>query len=130
MKTQIPPKPVRTGGDMGPRDRWVNLLRRHFRLTTDDLRRKRGQRRFDVEGTIAEVLLENMERPDTAPPLTMSVIDVSPGGVMLRSFDPLPAGLGLAMRFTLGSDDITLMGRVMHCTETLGGYKVGVKLLF
>ncbi len=135
MKTQTPSKVVVAQAEapvteIGTRARWMGMLCRHFRISSDDQRRKRLQRRFDVENTIAEVLLENMERPEDAAPLTMTVVDVSPGGVMLRSFDPLERGTGMAMRFKLGSDDVTLMGRVMHCTATLGGYKVGIKLLF
>lgn len=135
MKTQTPSRVAVAQTDapvteIGTRVRWMGMLCRHFKISSDDQRRKRLQRRFDVENTIAEVLLDSMERPEDAAPLTMTVVDVSPGGVMLRSFDPLERGTGMAMRFKLGPDDVTLMGRVMHCTPTLGGYKVGIKLLF
>lgn len=136
MNTRTPSRMARAQAEkpattaVGSREQWLGMMCSHFKVSADEQRRKRGHRRFDVENTIAEVLLENMDRPESAAPLTMCVIDVSPSGIMLRSFEPLQRGVGIAMRFTLGPDDVTLMGRIMHCTPTLGGFKVGVRLLF
>ena len=111
------------------RDEWLGILARHGVGGCDPVRR-RGQLRTDVEWGMATVSVAGQERPAAAPPLTMTILDISSGGLRLRSFEPLPRGTGVGLAVSLGEDEAWLQGFVMHCTPMLGGHKVGVELYF
>lgn len=112
------------------RDDWMAILSRHGDGGYDAQRRNRVLRRIDVEWGLATISVAGLERPADAPPLTMTLLDISPNGVMLRSFEPLKRGVGIGMLLTIGEDEAWLQGYVMHCTPMLGGHKVGVQLHF
>jgi hypothetical protein len=109
---------------------WQAIVARHGESGRDPVRRNRTQQRTDVEWGMATISVDGLERPPAAPPLTMTVLDISAGGLMLRSFEPLKRGVGVGLALSLGDDEAWLQGYVMHCTPMLGGHKVGVELYF
>lgn len=88
------------------------------------------QQRVDVEFGMATLSVAGLERPAGSPPLTMTLLDISPDGLMLRSFEPLKRGVGVGILLSVDESEASLQGYVMHCTPMLGGHKVGVQLLF
>jgi hypothetical protein len=52
-------------------------------------------------------------------------------GVMLLSHEAVPEDIPAVLAFTADDDDEhRLVGEIVHCTSTVGGYKVGVRLHF
>jgi hypothetical protein len=53
--------------------------------------------------------------------------DVSEGGLGLRTRQRVP--VMALVRVTAGDDDRSVLGRVAHCTDTLGGFLVGIEFM-
>jgi hypothetical protein len=49
---------------------------------------------------------------------------------MLRSHEPVPARALLAIELYFGDQSVVVLGEVRHCTETVGAFKLGIKLQF
>jgi hypothetical protein len=63
--------------------------------------------------------------------IRVRLMDAAPDGLMLLLLRQAPVATGLPVLLTLDTDEgenAVLMGVVMHCTSTVGGYKVGVRL--
>lgn len=112
------------------RDDWLAIVRRNGRDEVETTHIHRAMERSGVESGLATISVAGLHRPADAPPLMMTVLDISAGGVMLRSFDPLECGAGVGLLLSLGDDEAWLQGFVMHCTPMLSGHKVGVQLCF
>lgn len=61
---------------------------------------------------------------------TCALLQVSAEGLTLRSHDEIPLHELLAIEVRLTDRAVLLHGRVVHCTGTVGGYKLGVLLTF
>jgi hypothetical protein len=52
-------------------------------------------------------------------------------GVMVLSHEEVPEDIPTLLAFTADNDEEhRLVGEVVHCTSTVGGYKVGIRLHF
>ncbi len=63
--------------------------------------------------------------------LRVKLLNASADGVMVLTREEVPADISAVMAFN--SDDeieYVLAGDVVHCTSTIGGYKVGIRLRF
>jgi hypothetical protein len=49
---------------------------------------------------------------------------------MLRSHERVPVQALLAIELYFGDQSVVVLGEVLHCTETVGAFKLGVKLQF
>ncbi len=61
---------------------------------------------------------------------TGNLLNVSAGGVMIQFRKRLEMGQTLDMVVYVDDEPFRLVGRVNHCTMTLGSYKIGVALVF
>ena len=59
-----------------------------------------------------------------------ALLQLSDHGLMVRTERELPAYIGVAVQVALEDETATALGRVVHCTSTIGGYKVGIELSF
>jgi len=55
---------------------------------------------------------------------------VSPEGLTARAPREVPVDVRFALDVEINGETLCLRGRTMHCTQTIGGYKVGVRLIF
>ena len=107
------------------RDRWRGLVARHAEATPREHRR-RNQRHYVEFGSVTLRFLEKGQPVEK----TGKLLNVSRGGLMLKQYQEIDIGTKLQIDVLAGDDALTVAGRVAHCTETLGGFKVGVKLEF
>jgi hypothetical protein len=59
-----------------------------------------------------------------------TVLEISADGVTFRSRERIPLDEPVVIELTLGGGLVALWGHVVHCTQTVGAFKVGVKLEF
>ncbi|MBI5866004.1 MAG: hypothetical protein HZB38_16165 [Planctomycetes bacterium] len=110
--------------------RWIDLVARYGSPGNHDIRRYRADQRYDIEWGLAEVKVDGREREPNSPPLTMTLLEVSPAGVMLRSFENYPRETSMSLHIWIGEDEVWVRGTVKHSTLTLGGFKLGLQLEF
>ena len=105
--------------------RWLEIVSRYVSPETEPpVRRK--YRRYGMVG-VAQLSYQEDARPLTC---TLSVLQISAEGLMLRSHKALPVGTPVQMEVTLEDEPLPLVGWVRHTTQTVGGYKIGVELQF
>lgn len=57
-------------------------------------------------------------------------LNVSRRGVLLRVRERIADHTPVVVQMMLVDERIVLLGRVTHCTETVGGFKIGIELRF
>lgn len=60
----------------------------------------------------------------------MSMMNLSPGGLMLKCEFEFEQGTQMLIEINPDGKPFHVVGVVKHCTQTLGGYKIGVRLIF
>ena len=88
--------------------------------------RRREARHIAPLGT-ARLAYEQAGLPELQ---TGKVLNISDHGAMIVTRQEIPEHAVLMMKISLGEDAFLLVGRVMHSTQTVGGYKIGIKLDF
>ena len=58
------------------------------------------------------------------------LLNAALAGVMVRSRRELPLNLAVVLTFCADDQECALPGVVAHCTETVGGFKLGIRLRF
>jgi hypothetical protein len=110
------------------RERWIYIVGAASDIEPDPPVRRRAAR-YDLAYGSALVRFRHpghgrlLER-------TCNVLEVSITGLMLRSRDELPEQTSLYLEACVGEELAWLRGTVMHCTTSVGAYKVGVRLDF
>lgn len=61
---------------------------------------------------------------------TWDIIQISAGGLTVRSEEDIPEDTPLMLKINFDGNPIPAKGLSRHCTQTLGGYKLGIKLMF
>jgi hypothetical protein len=108
------------------RERWQEILSQYVTPEIEPpIRRK--TRRYGVEFGVVRLLYE--ENGDSAERI-VSLLQASTDGMMIKNHKPIRTRTRLCMELTLGDDTVSLRGHVAHCTQTVGGYKVGIELEF
>jgi hypothetical protein len=104
---------------------WERLLSRYPQEQHPEHRREHGRR----ETTIGTVELSlDCETPQFAH--IGKVLNMSATGLLLRLREEVEPRTPVLLRVTLTEGQATLLGRVVHCTPTVGAFKVGVFLSF
>ncbi len=110
---------------LASRESWREFVQSFDAVEQPEHRRRAA--RHDVGHGFVEVY----ELPQTTKLVTTgTVINVSENALMLRT--RASVGIAMQIRIELGVDDdeFVLIGEVRHCTPTVGGYKLGVELLW
>jgi hypothetical protein len=90
-----------------------------------------GRRRTDERYYIALGSVKLAFEQDGAPvERTGRVLNASEGGLMIKQYEGIPPETLLQIEATIGEESFALAGRVAHCTQTVGGFKVGIELKF
>ncbi len=115
------------------RGEWVAILSRTVRPAIEPLR-KRKYRRYPVEPPSygeARISFSPTRDPSIKPVVRSGpLLDISPSGLMVKIYGDLPVSVPVMVQITLNGLRLALRGRIAHCTNTLGGFKVGVALQF
>lgn len=115
------------------RDEWLAVLGRLVRPEIEPLRRRK-YRRYSIEPPSygdARLSFRPGRSPTTRPAVRSGpVLDISPAGMMVKTYSELPVGVQVSAQVVLDGLRLALRGRVVHCTNTLGGFKVGIELHF
>ena len=86
----------------------------------------RSLRRYTVDGEIKVTGQVDGEPVSEA----WDLHQVSLAGLSARSSREIPEGARLKLEVHINGQVLRVRGKVKHCTQTLGGYKVGIQLLF
>jgi hypothetical protein len=129
--------PVSIATDEGYREvtrgEWVAILDRVVRPEIEPLPRRK-YRRYSIEAPSygeARLIFRPARNPGAKPAIRSGpLLDISPAGMMVKMYSELPIGLHVAVQVMLDGARVALRGRVVHCTNTLGGFKVGIELQF
>ena len=111
------------------RDRWTEIVARHA-LPLRKPRLKRRHHRYHTLGSARLTFM--MHSADREPPVERrcKVTQLSGEGLTLRSPERIPLRTQLAIELCLEELPCHVSGQVIHCTGTVGAYKVGVALRF
>lgn len=107
------------------RDEWSKIVSAAS-LAEMEPKARRNTRRYPCSGEI-KVSGEIDDEPFRG---TWNLLQVSMTGISARADREVPDRMKVTIRWRWGSQDVFVRGRVMHSTQTVGGYKVGVRLEF
>jgi hypothetical protein len=105
---------------------YVDFLASKEAVDGDACLAKRGAGRYR---TGIPATLRTIGENRLGQPFTADLRDISAGGICFRS--PFRLGVDQMIRVELEADDLTWTGkgRVVHCTESLGGFYVGLHIM-
>lgn len=87
---------------------------------------RRSWRRYPAEGEVkAEYKVDGEPRKRT-----WDLLQIAAGGLTVRTGEEMPTDTPVALYINMDGNPVPARGLTRHCTQTLGGYKVGIKLLF
>lgn len=107
------------------RERWLHLVARHAEAYPNEYRRS-TERHYIGFGSVRLWFNDEGEQQER----TGNLLNISHGGLMVKQYQELEPGTPLKLEVVVGEDTLQLAGHAAHCTQTLGGYKVGVELEF
>lgn len=88
---------------------------------------RRSFRRYPVMG---EVKASGCRDDGTQFKRTWTLLQVSAEGLSIKSEEHLEVQTPLDLAVNIDGNPMPVRGTVIHCTQTLGGYKLGVRLHF
>ena len=62
--------------------------------------------------------------------LTAPILDISDGGLAVKTESVIIQKTGVGLDVNLEGRRMLLMGSVARCTSTIGGYEIGIELVF
>ena len=110
------------------REAWLELLARCVCEAAFEPPVRRHHRRYVVDLGAWRILYQTGRKPVE---LRVKLLNAAVDGVMVLSRDEVPEEVPALLTFTADEEEgYLLAGHVVHCTGTVGGYKVGVWLSF
>ena len=61
---------------------------------------------------------------------TWTLLQVSAEGLTIKSEEPVDEQTTLDLWINIDGEPMKVSGQIVHCTQTLGGYKLGIRILF
>jgi hypothetical protein len=107
------------------REAWEKLVDRYAGQMGREFRREHGRRNTST-GSVKLAF----EREGKPVKRTGNLLEFSWEGVQIKQREEITVSTLVLMHVMLSEGEATLAGRVVHCTDTLGGFKVGIQLLF
>ena len=105
---------------------WLKILDRLVTPSFNSVKWSRQQKRYRILGEAKA----SWKEEDQLFNRTWEIMEVSPDGISVKSIDECSVGLRINLLVNLDGLPIPLYGTVMHCTQTIGGFKIGVRLEF
>jgi hypothetical protein len=107
---------------------WQSLLARCVGEPQMEPLVRRRARRYAVNLGACRALYQGDRKPVE---LHVKLLNASQSGVMVMSRAKVPANIPVLLAFTPDiGEEYLLAGEIVHCTDTIGGYKVGIRLRF
>lgn len=107
------------------REVWVEIVSA-ISLAEMEPKMRRTTRRYSCDGEIKVSGVID----DVPFQSTWILMQVSVTGISARAMREIPDRMKVAIRWRWNGQEQLLHGRVMHCTQTIGGYKIGLRLDF
>lgn len=105
---------------------WVERLSGHIAPDFETLL-NRKQARYPVEFGAATLTFAEGSKPVT---LSGRVLDVSATGLMMKTHRQVGIHTPVWLDLHINDEQMSVGGRVVHATATVGGYKLGILLTF
>jgi PilZ domain len=67
---------------------------------------------------------------DQARKRTWDLMETSAGGIQVRTAEEITSGTRVSLCIQFSDQSLHCGGITCHCTQTVGGYKVGIRLIF
>ena len=111
------------------RKAWMELLARGIRAPEAEPPVRRRSRRYAA--ALGSAWRVSFRKGPKVVELRGKLLNASAGGVMILCRTAVPMCVPVLVAFTsVAEDEYTLGGEIRHCTSTVGGYKIGVRLCF
>lgn len=107
------------------RGQWLAFVK----LQREPLTRKEPHRNEERTPCVSEVVLL-MERDGQTVRRHLMLVNVSNSGLMLKGETELEVKSEVVIEVNTDGTPFHVVGVVRHCTQTLGGYKIGIHLKF
>jgi hypothetical protein len=121
-----------TGTSSGPitRGQWIEAVARNSARAIRPHHRRKHNRFFPPMGT-AKLVFTMPGGAKTLPVvLTAPILDISDGGLAVKTESMIIQKTGVGLDVNLEGRQMFLMGSVARCTSTIGGYEIGIELVF
>ena len=107
------------------RSRWREILATVVAAEFEPAYR-RNHRRYPVHGEV-KVVGQLNGQPFRR---TMPLLEASAEGLTAKSETELPDDFRVEMTVHVTEEPLLMRGKIVHCTQTLGGHKVGIHIEF
>lgn len=105
---------------------WIDRITAHVDPDFETLL-NRKQARYPLKFGTAKLTFQDGDKPVC---LSCRLLDVSATGVMVKAHRQIAVHTPIWADLTVNDEQISVAGRVVHATATVGGYKLGMKLTF
>ncbi len=85
---------------------------------------RRTNRRYTADG---DVRISFVEDGNTQHRM-LRLLDISMEGMTVKGSNEVPQGTHVTIQLDIDEGPFTASGKVVHCTGTLGGFKIGIRL--
>ncbi len=107
------------------RQRWREILDQYAESGRSDHRRT-NERHYLELGSVKLTY----EEGDAPVVRAGRLLNASDSGLMVKQYQDILPKTELQIEAAIGDEAFTLTGHVVHCTQTLGGFKIGIELQF
>lgn len=104
-------------------DRWRHFLARIGGVNYKPDARRTNQR-YTADG---DVRISFVEDGDSQHRM-LRLLDISIEGMTVKGSNEVPQGTHLTIQLDMDEGPFAASGKVVHCTGTLGGFKIGIRL--
>ncbi len=121
-----------TEAPSGPitREQWAVVVSRNNDTPVRAHRRRQHERFCPAIGTVKLVFTLPVGTRLVPVVRTLPILDISEGGLAVKSETVVPLRTGVGLDVNLEGQPLLLMGKVARCTSTIGGYQIGIELIF
>lgn len=106
-------------------ERWLEILSQQRVFEVPEHRRQNP--RHDIECGAVALVFEELGAPVVR---TGILLNASAVGLMIKQHKAIRTGTPVRVEATLGKESFLLTGHVVHSTQTIAGFKVGIELEF
>ncbi len=121
-----------TEATSGPitREHWAGVVSRNNCKPVRPHGRREHERFCPAMGTVK--LVFTLPKGTGVVPVvrTLPILDISAGGLAVKSETMVPLRTGVGLDVNLEGQPLLMMGKVARCTSTIGGYQIGIELVF
>ncbi len=111
------------------RGQWLKVVADRGVNSTEPLGR-RAHRRYQTSGVARLSSPPDANNSGNWIHTRARVVGISAGGISLRSYQAIPENSPVDVELYMADYAFTLSGTVVHCTQSVSGFRVGIELQF